>query len=148
MTTEKTMRYWFVLVAMLFSGSLMAQLPPTPGLSFELIVHEPTEAQVGPHIAGITENNPAYDPLQPNGEPQFINVYGNGKGYANELDRVNRIFYAIGGTTTHDLAVLRNDTGADISVDFSTNINGFEVSSRVLQPCRSFVSWGAPPLPR
>ena len=121
------MRYWLMVLATVFSGSLAAQIVATPGLSFDVIVHEPTQAQVGPRIAGITENNPSFPGVP--GAPEFTNVYGNGKGYSNELDRVNRTFYAIGGTSTHDLAVLRNDTGGDISIDFSTNIEGFDLAN-------------------
>lgn len=119
------MRSWFLFITAAAFGTVLAA-QPTAGLSIDTIVHEPSASQVGAHIAGIQTPNPNYDPLQPNGQPQFLNVYGNGKGYDNELDRVSDEFYAIGGTTTHDLAVLTNNTGSDITIDctYLAGVNG------------------------
>jgi hypothetical protein len=117
---EIAMRSWFLFMAMAALGTALAA-QPTPGLSIDIVVHEPSTDQVGPYIAGIQDPNPNYDPLQPTGEPQFISVYGNGKGYHNELDRVSDELYAIGGTTTHDLVILTNNTGSDITI----NTNAF-----------------------
>lgn len=121
------MRSWFLFIALAAFGTvLMAQ--PTPGLSIETVVHEPSASQVGPYIAGLQIQNPNYDPLQPTGEPEFVTAYGNGKGPGDELDRVSDEFYALGGTTTHDLAVLTNNTGADITIDCTANGgNGFQL---------------------
>lgn len=115
------MRYWFLLVAVAFSTALAAQA--TPGLAITTVVHEPSAADVGPYISNLHIVgdgrclNPNWDPLQPNGEPQYLPAYGNGKGIHNELDSISDEFYALGGTTTHDLAVILNTTGAPITVD-------------------------------
>ncbi|MCB9935416.1 MAG: hypothetical protein H6840_06965 [Planctomycetes bacterium] len=112
------MRYWFLLVAVAFSTALAAQ--PTPGLAITTVIHEPTAGDVGPYISGLTIPNPFYDPLQPNGQPATFPVYGNGKGIDNELDSISDEFYALGNTTTHDLAIVLNTTGAPITVDSTT----------------------------
>lgn len=109
------MRYWFLLVAVAFSTTLAAQA--TPGLTIGTVVHEPNANDVGPYIAGLTIPNPFYDPLQPNGQPATFPVYGNGSGISNELDSISDEFYALARTTTHDLAVITNTTGAPITVD-------------------------------
>jgi MYXO-CTERM domain-containing protein len=118
------MRTWFTLLAAaLFSPVLLAQVTPpgpTAGLEIVTIVHEPSASDVGPNISNIQVPNPHYDPLQPNGEPEFMTAYGNGKGLADELDSISNEFYALAGTTTHDLAIILNTTGADIVVDSST----------------------------
>jgi hypothetical protein len=122
------MRSWFLFVSLaIFSTALLAQLAgPTPGLKIVTIVHEPSAGDVGPYIAGlhiagdVRTKNPNFDPLQPNGEAEFLPAYGNGKGYADELDSISDEFYAIGSTTTHELAVLLNTTGADITIDSTT----------------------------
>ncbi|MBZ0135571.1 MAG: hypothetical protein K8I27_04260 [Planctomycetes bacterium] len=110
------MRNCFLIVALAAVGTALAA-QPTPGLSIQTVVHEPKASEVGAHIANIQVANPFYDPLQPTGEPQFLTAYGNGKGPGDELDRVSDEFYAIGGTTTHDMAVLTNNTGTDITID-------------------------------
>ncbi len=112
------MRYWFLLVAVAFSTALAAQA--TPGLDIVTVVHEPNATDVGPYIANVTVPNPFYDPLQPNGQPPTLNVYGNGNGIHDELDSISEEFYALGGTTTHELAVVLNTTGAPITVDSTT----------------------------
>jgi hypothetical protein len=116
------MRSWFLFVSMAaFSTALLAQVAgPTPGLEIVTVVHEPSASDVGPYISGLQIPNPLYDPQQPNGEPQFLPAYGNGGGIADELDSISNEFYALGGTTTHDLAVLLNTTGADITIDSTT----------------------------
>lgn len=109
-----------------FSTVLLAQAVPgpTPGLSIVTVVHEPTAADVGPFIAAMQIPNPFWSPDPgnptepgPNGEPQFKTAYGNGGGLSDELDSISPEFYALGNTTTHDLAVLLNETGADITLD-------------------------------
>ena len=113
------MRNWFMIVALAaFATGLAAQV--SPGLDIVTVVHEPSATDVGPNIASKTEPNPLYDPLQPNGEPQYLDVYGNGNGLSNELDSISTEFYALGGTTTHDLAVMQNTTGAPITIDTTT----------------------------
>lgn len=113
------MRNWFIIVALAaFASGLAAQV--TPGLEIITVVHEPTANDVGTYIAGLQVPNPFYDPLQPNGEPQFNNVYGNGSGLSNELDSISPEFYALADTTTHDLAILQNSTGAPITIDSTT----------------------------
>jgi hypothetical protein len=116
------MRSWFLLSALAVFGSVLSAQAagPTPGLEIVTIVHEPTANDVGPYISGLQIPNPFYDPLQPNGEPEFNTAYGNGGGLADELDSISDEFYALGGTTTHDLAILLNTTGADIIVDSTT----------------------------
>ncbi|MCB9895160.1 MAG: hypothetical protein H6839_11970 [Planctomycetes bacterium] len=113
------MRNWFIIVALAaFATGLAAQV--SPGLDIITVVHEPNTNDVGPYIAGLQIPNPFYDPLQPNGQPQYNNVYGNGKGLSNELDSISPEFYALGATTTHDLAILQNTTGAAITIDATT----------------------------
>ncbi|MCA8912043.1 MAG: hypothetical protein KDB82_10080 [Planctomycetes bacterium] len=117
------MRSWFLFIAAAaFGTALLAQV--TPGLSIDIIIHEPNATDVGGYIAAQTVVNPNYDPLQPNGEPQFLPAYGNGGGISDELDSISGEFYALGGTTTHDLAVLRNDTGAAIDIDTASAVYG------------------------
>lgn len=116
------MRIGFLVAALVVcNAGLLAQVAgPTPGLEITIVVHEPNANDVGPYIAGLQIPNPYYDPQQPNGEPQFNTAYGNGGGLADELDSVSPEFYALGGTTTHDLAVILNTTGADIIMDSTT----------------------------
>ena len=114
------MRSWFLFAALAAFGTALAA-QPTPGLSIDTIVHEPTASQVGPFIVTQQVPNPNYDPLQPTGEPQFLPAWGSGGGPGDELDGVSDEFYALGGTTTHDLAVLTNNTGADITIDCTAN---------------------------
>jgi len=95
----------------IFSGSLSAQL------AINTVIHEPSATDVGPFISLQTVPNPDYNPLQPNGQPQFLPAYGSGKGLSNELDSISPEFYALASTTTHDLAVVTNNSGADIVVD-------------------------------
>lgn len=117
------MRSWFLFIAAAaFGTALLAQV--TPGLSIDIVIHEPTATDVGGYIAAQTVVNPNYDPLQPNGEPQFLPAYGSGKGIADELDSISGEFYALAGTTTHDLAILRNDTGAAIDIDTASVVYG------------------------
>ena len=113
------MRNWFLILLVTASASgLAAQV--TPGLAISTVVHEPTAADVGPYIAGLQIPNPFYDPLKPDGQPEFNTAYGNGGGLSNELDSINGKFYAIANTTTHDLAILLNTTGAAITIDATT----------------------------
>ncbi|MBX3474319.1 MAG: hypothetical protein KF754_08045 [Planctomycetes bacterium] len=98
----------------LFAGSLAAQATITT------VIHEPSAADAGPTLGAATVVNPDYNPLQPNGQPQFLPLIGNGSGISNELDSISDEFYALGGTTTHDLAIMTNNTGADITVDPTT----------------------------
>jgi hypothetical protein len=117
------MRSWFLFIAAAaFGTALLAQV--TPGLSIDVIIHEPTATDVGGYISTQTVLNPNYDPLQPNGEPQYLPAYGNGNGISDELDSISNEFYALGGTTTHDLAILRNDSGADIDIDTASAVYG------------------------
>lgn len=99
----------------LFGGLLAAQ--STPGIAVTKVVHEPEGADVGPFILTQVLPNPDYDPLQPTGQPQFIPAWGNGRGLSNELDSISSELYALGGTTTHDLCVMTNTTGADLLID-------------------------------
>lgn len=105
-----------ILIAILvvFGSVLSAQL--TQGLSVRTVIHEPTATEVGPFLASQQVANPYYDPLQPTGEPEFLPLYGNGKGLKH-LDSVSGEFYALASTTTHDLCILTNNTGSDIIVD-------------------------------
>lgn len=98
-------------VLAVFAGSLAAQA------TIDTVIHEPSPADAGTYLAGQTVANPDYNPLQPNGQPQFLPLIGNGGGISNELDSISDEFYALGGTTTHDLAIMTNNTGADITVD-------------------------------
>lgn len=123
------MRSWILFMALAAFGTVLAA-QPTPGLSIDTVVHEPSGSQVGPFIQMQTVPNPHYDPLQPNGEPQFLPAWGSGNGAGDELDRVSDEFYALGGTTTHDLAVLTNNTGSDITIDCTANGGaGFQLLS-------------------
>lgn len=101
-------------VLTLFSGALAAQA------TIDTVIHEPTAADAGPTLGAATVPNPDYNPLQPNGQPQFLPLIGNGNGISNELDSISDEFYALGGTSTHDLAIMTNNTGADITVDPTT----------------------------
>lgn len=98
----------------LFGTSLAAQV------SITTVIHEPSASDAGPTLGAATVPNPDYNPLQPNGQPQFLPLIGNGSGISNELDSISDEFYALGGTTTHDLAIITNNTGADITVDPTT----------------------------
>ncbi|MEZ5992903.1 MAG: hypothetical protein R3E76_11175 [Planctomycetota bacterium] len=116
------MRSWFLFVAAAaFGTALLAQV--TPGLTIDIVIHEPTAADVGGYIANLhlasdaRTLNPNYDPLVSNGEPQYVPAYGNGGGISNELDSISGEFYALASTTTHDLAIMTNTTGADIDID-------------------------------
>lgn len=111
------MRYWFLfIVAATLCMPALAQT-----LTISRVVHEPGADQVGDHIRGIQESNPNYDPDQPTGEPEFLNVYGNGTGYHNDLADESDRLYAVGGTTTHDLVELTNNSGEDIEIDLDSN---------------------------
>jgi len=119
------MRSLFIFSALaVFSTILLAQ--STAGIEVVVVVHEPSASDVGPYIANLHNNNdprclnPDYDPLQPTGQPQYLPAYGNGNGLSNELDSISPEFYALGGTSTHDLAVILNTSGADITVDATT----------------------------
>lgn len=107
------------LVATAFCGALAAQ--SSIGLSCRTVIHEPTAEDVGTYIQGLQIPNPDYDPNQPTGQPQFLPAYGNGKGISNELDSISREMYALGGTTTHDLIVLTNQSGANLLIDGQNN---------------------------
>ncbi|MHC4841490.1 MAG: MYXO-CTERM sorting domain-containing protein [Planctomycetota bacterium] len=107
------MRYILALIAVSFAGVLCAQSNATPGVTCDVVIHEPTAAQVGPYIAGLPqEPNPDYTPT--NGQPQFLDIYGDGKGLAN-LDTITNHMYALAGTTTHDLIFITNSTAAAIN---------------------------------
>jgi hypothetical protein len=119
----EAMRNWIALAALaLFSPVVLAQATPgpTPGIEIVTIVHEPSAGDVGPNISAIQVPNPKYSASNPNGQPEFLTAYGNGKGLADELDSISNEFYALAATTTHDLAIVLNTTGADIVVDSST----------------------------
>lgn len=104
-----------IAVVAVFGGLLAAQ--STPGIKVTKVVHEPNSEDVGPYIRTQTIPNPDFDPLQPTGQPATIPAWGNGRGISNELDSISSELYALGGTTTHDLLVLTNTTGADITID-------------------------------
>lgn len=113
------MRIAFVAAIMgtIFAGALAAQAAATPGLRITQVLHEPGAGAVGPYIDSLTIPNPNQGIP---GQPATFKVYGNGKGYHNELDDVDEKFHAIASTTTHQLAVLENNTGADIIIDVAT----------------------------
>lgn len=100
-----------------FASVLAAQAGATPGLAITQVLHEPSSSEVGPYISSLTIPNPNQGIP---GQPATFNVYGNGSGYSNELDNVDDKFHAIASTTTHQLAVLENNTGADIIIDVAT----------------------------
>jgi len=101
-----------VFICVVAATGLAAQITPTAGLSIDTVIHEPSTSEVGPHISGIEVPHPnAGIP----GYPDFTNVYGNGNGL-HHLPDVTDHFYALGGTTTHDLAYLTNNTGSQITV--------------------------------
>lgn len=93
---------WLAVVVAAFGCGLAAQ-------RIKSVVHEPAASDVGPYIVTQLYVNPNYDPLQPNGEPQFLPVYGNGQGIYDELDSISGEMYALAATTTHDLIVLSNN---------------------------------------
>ncbi len=97
----------------LFSSAAFAQFTITQ------VVHNPTASEVGTVIAALPADIPPPAPIPPAGVAPN-NAYGNGTIYHNELSRVSAEFFAISNTTTHDLAFLRNGSGADISVDTTT----------------------------
>lgn len=105
-------------LAVLFGGTASAQYRVTQ------VLHEPTAADVGPVIAALPADIPpptpaGGGPIPPAGVAPN-NAYGNGRPYHNELPRVSAEFFAMGGTTTHDLAYLRNDSANDITVTTNT----------------------------
>ncbi|MCF6228203.1 MAG: hypothetical protein L3J82_05990 [Planctomycetes bacterium] len=106
------MRYILALIAVSFAGVLTAQ--GTPGVTGTTIIHEPSASEVGPYISGIMVPNPDY--TLNNGQPEQVPVYGNGKGLSN-LDTVSGELYALAGTTTHDLLIITNATGAVITMN-------------------------------
>ncbi|MDH5640964.1 MAG: hypothetical protein OEY28_06690 [Nitrospira sp.] len=114
------MNYKWVLSLATVLALISAYLPAQAAFDFPItnIIHEPTADQVGTFISQQQIKNPDYNPVQPNGQPEFLPVYGSGKGgYDNELPSVSGEFYAIGSTTTHDLVVMKNNTGGDIIID-------------------------------
>jgi hypothetical protein len=113
---EKAMRKALSIAIVALFGSVLAA-QSTTGIRISKVVHEPTEEDVGPYIKTQTIANPDFDPLQPTGQPQTIPAWGNGRGISNELDSISSELYALGGTTTHDLLVMTNTTGADIPID-------------------------------
>lgn len=103
-----------IALIVVFGSALSAQL--TPGLSVQTVIHEPSATEVGPFLSSQMVANPFYDELQPNGEPEFLPLYGNGSGL-HHLDSVSGEFYALANTSTHDLCILTNSTTSDIIVD-------------------------------
>lgn len=97
----------------LFSSAAFAQFTITQ------VVHNPTKSEVGTVIASLPADIPPPAPIPPAGVAPN-NAYGDGKTYQNELPRVSAEFFAISNTTTHELAFMRNGSGADISVDTTT----------------------------
>lgn len=102
-----------LLGVVLFSSAAFAQFTITQ------VVHNPTKSEVGPVIAALPADIPPPAPIPPAGVAPN-NAYGDGKTYHNELPRVSAEFYAMSGTTTHELAYLRNGSGADINITTST----------------------------
>lgn len=106
--------------AAIFAGAAFAQFTITQ------VIHEPTATDVGPVIAVMAPTGIFVPPASAPGNPlppagtAPNNVYGNGRPFHNELPRVSAEFYAMGGRTTHDLAFMRNASGADIIVDTTT----------------------------
>ncbi|MBE7492183.1 MAG: hypothetical protein HS108_10560 [Planctomycetes bacterium] len=121
------MKSLFAVVLAICGGALSAQL------SISTVIHEPSPADAGTYLANQTVPNPDYNPLQPNGQPQNLPLIGNGKGIHNELDSVSDEFYAIAATTTHDLAILTNNSGADITVD-PTSLQIAQIRPKVTVP--------------
>ncbi len=113
---EEAMRRIFFLIALFGCSSALLAQDPTPGLSVDSVIHEPTASEAGTHLASLSRPNPAYDPLQPTGQSPTVPLIGNGKGLSH-VDGVSGEFYALGGTTTHDLCILTNNTGQDIIID-------------------------------
>ncbi|MEE9312429.1 MAG: hypothetical protein V3V10_08465, partial [Planctomycetota bacterium] len=105
------MRCLLALIVVSFASILVAQ---TPGLAGTTIIHEPSASDVGPYIAALTIQNPDY--TINNGQPQRVPVYGNGSGLSS-LNTVSGEFYALASTTTHDMLIITNTTGAAINID-------------------------------
>lgn len=106
-----------------FGSCLSAQL--TVGLSVDSVIHEPNETEAGPFLSSQTIANPHFDPTNDadsdgfddtNGEPALLPLIGKGEGLSH-LDSVSPEMYALANTTTHDLIILTNNTGADLIVD-------------------------------
>ncbi len=114
-------RIFVILMASGFAAVLGAQATTITGLSVNSVIHEPSKTEAGPYLSSLQVVNPAYDSLQPTGEPQFLPLIGNGKGL-HFLDSVSGEFYALGGTTTHDLCILTNNSGADVIVDLDYGV--------------------------
>ncbi|MBX3460453.1 MAG: hypothetical protein KF696_10910 [Planctomycetes bacterium] len=117
------MRVFLMMAALVFGAGLSAQL--TAGLSIDQVIHEPSESEAGPFLGSLTVPNPLYDPTRDldadgvddtTGAKQFLPLIGNGNGL-HHLDSVSGEMYALAKTTTHDLIILTNNTGADIIVD-------------------------------
>lgn len=117
------MRVFLMLASLVFGAGLSAQL--TAGLSIDQVIHEPNDTEAGPFLSSLTIANPHYDPTRDldtdgfddtTGEPQFLPLIGNGNGL-HSLDSVSPEMYALAKTTTHDLIILTNNTGADVIVD-------------------------------
>lgn len=64
-------------------------------LQVSSVIHNPTEDEAGPYLVSNT-------PI------------GNGKKYHNDLPRISSKLFALGGTTTHDLVVIRNVSASDL----------------------------------
>jgi hypothetical protein len=108
------MRYGWLALLALVCAPVYAQAV-TPGISIPTVVHEPDAGQVGPYIAGIQLPNPDFNPQNPNGQPQFVGVFGNGNGLEHLPDSSGE-FFARGATTSHDLALFRNNTASDLLI--------------------------------
>jgi hypothetical protein len=118
---EGMRRILAVLVCVAAAGGLAAQGTPTAGLSIDVVMHEPSRAtleDVAPYILSIERPHP--DAGLP-GVPSdaMTGIWGNGRGLKH-LPDVTDHFYALAGTTTHDLAFLTNTTGSDINIDVSS----------------------------
>jgi hypothetical protein len=143
-TQESGMNWKAVLVPALLlcaAASLAAQASIlNPLLSIERVIPEPSSSQVGDFLRVQTVLNPDYDPnkdpeltgVDSDGNVRDLPIYGNGRGLRflpNETDH----FYALGGTTTHDLAYMRNRSSEEIVIDpqyiWPTGV-GFEISNR------------------
>jgi len=113
-----------VAILAVFGGALAAQA------TIDTIIHEPSPGDAGTYLAGQTVTNP--DASIP-GQPALLPLIGNGGGISNELDSISDEFYAIAGTTTHDLAIMTNNTGADITID-PTSLQIAQIRPKVAVP--------------
>jgi hypothetical protein len=120
-------RILIALAVVAFSSAMAAQTTIT-GLTVKSVIHEPSKTEAGPYLSSLMRDNPAFDSLQPTGEPDKVPLIGNGNGL-HHLDSVSGELYALGGTTTHDLIILTNNSGGDVIVDLDYGIPGVNPGS-------------------